>query len=346
MTDMTHLLLVLCVLFVLCAVGYAADVEVKEDDTGIKLATRTLEFVIRKKASKGLTTYAVSGVSATSFLDKKSGFRDPGFGLDIVDWVMESGSDEAYRDRLDPELVYQFNNSYHGRIPKRCIEGPQMCVRVPVVEPRVIRGKDFVAIATDHRYTKAAPGKKTGSLWQQRLVFPAGQRYFISADKVTSVNDSEGLFLRLDMPGHIRHKGGDTFSEVYLSYRDGMIPSSEFTKDFPPDEKYRYVRGTTPTPERFIRAYRLRDPQTGKPGPWLAGMTLQPDVVSDAWCHQRGYVCMIEEIGGRPIKSGETFGAAFIVGYFDSIDEMNAVYDRYAGHTGLEVDEKGWRLTR
>src|SRR5262245_61110616 len=185
MTAMPQLLLALGALVALCAVGYAADVDVKEDDTGIKVSTRELEFVIRKKASKGLTTYAVSGVSATSFLDKKTGFRDPGFGLDIVDWVMESGSDEAYRDQLEPELVYQFNNSYHGKIPKRCIEGPQMCVRVPVVEPRVIRGKDFVAIATDHRYTTAAPGKKAGSLWQQRLVFPAGQRYFISADKVT-----------------------------------------------------------------------------------------------------------------------------------------------------------------
>ena len=29
---------------------------------------------------------------------------------------------------------------------------------------------------------------------------------------------------------------------------------------------------------------------------------LQPKVVSEAWCHQRGYVCMIEEFGGRPVK--------------------------------------------
>src|SRR5262249_6636235 len=160
---------------------------------------------------------------------------------------------------------------------------------------------------------------------------------FISADKITTVNDSDGLFLRLDMPGHIRHKDGDTFSEVYLSYHEGTIPSSQFTKDFPPDENYRYLRGTTTLPTRFIRAYHLRHAKTGRPGPWLAGMTLLPEVVSEAWCHQRGYVCLIEEIGGRPIKAGETFGAAFVVGYFDSIDEMNAVYDRYAGHTGLEV---------
>ena len=98
--------------------------------------------------------------------------------------------------------------------------------------------------------------------------------------------------------------------------------------------------------KRFIRAYRLRDPKTGKSGPWLAGMTLDPSVVHEAWCHQRGYVCMIHEFGGRPVKAGGHFQAAFIVGYFDSIAEMEKVYDRYAGHTGLEVRKTGWKLTR
>jgi hypothetical protein len=69
-------------------------------------------------------------------------------------------------------------------------------------------------------------------------------------------------------------------------------------------------------------------------------------VVSEAWCHQRGYVCLIEEFGGRPVKAGETFSATFVVGYFDSLDEMNAVFDRHAGHTGLEVSAEGWKLVR
>ena len=97
-------------------------------------------------------------------------------------------------------------------------------------------------------------------------------------------------------------------------------------------------------PERFIRAYQLRDPETGRSGPWLAGMTLDPGVVYEAWCHQRGYVCMIEEFGGRPIKAGDSFSAAFIVGYFDSIDEMHAVYDRYRGATTLSLTAAGWKL--
>ena len=75
-------------------------------------------------------------------------------------------------------------------------------------------------------------------------------------------------------------------------------------------------------------------------------MTLKPSIVSEAWCHQRGYVCMIEEFGGRPVRAGESFSAAFIVGFFDSIDEMHRVYDRHRGHTGLEAGETGWRLVR
>ena len=166
------------------------------------------------------------------------------------------------------------------------------------------------------------------------------------------------MFLRIDMPGHIKHRRGDTFSEVYLSYiaetntpeasRDGRIPAEVFHEDFPPDAKLNYRRDRLEgkLPRRFIRAYRLRDPKTGEDGPWLAGMTLDPSMVHEAWCHQRGYVCMIEEFGGRPVKAGESFSAAFVVGYFDSIEEMHAVYDRHAGHTGLEVGEEGWMLVK
>jgi hypothetical protein len=121
---------------------------------------------------------------------------------DIVDWIMEPGSDEAYRDQLQGDLAYLFNNSYHGRTAKRSIEGPQICTKARELSPRVIQGKDFVAVTSSFKYTIAAPGKKTGSEWNQTLVFPAGQRYFVSIDKITSVA-SEAMFLRLDMPGHI-----------------------------------------------------------------------------------------------------------------------------------------------
>jgi hypothetical protein len=126
------------------------------------------------------------------------------------------------------------------------------------------------------------------------------------------------------------------------------VPASEFFTPFPPDLKYGYRRDTHRVPERFIRAYRLRNPQTGKNGPWLAGLTLDPDVVYEAWCSQRpgDIIVMILEMHGRAVKKGQSFSAAHIVGYFDSIDEMNALYDRHKGNRGLVADAAGWRLTR
>jgi hypothetical protein len=330
----------LALLFVSALSFAAADevAQVEEDAEQIVIRTPQLEAAIRKRGY-------VSGIAGGSFLDKKTGFRDVGFGLDIVDWIMEPGSDLAYREQLDPELIYQYDNLYHGRIPKRSIEGPQICTRARELSPQVMRGKDFVAVTMSYQYRTAAPGKKTGSIWTQTIVFPRGQRYFISSDRVTSVNDSPAMFQRIDMPGHIKHNGGDTFSEVYLSYA-GVIPARKFLKDFAPDERFIYRRGEGETPQRFIRAYRLRDPKTGNEGPWLAGMTLEPSIVYEAWCHQRGYVCMIQEYGGRPIKAGESFSAAFVVGYFDSLDEMHAAYDQYRGHVDLTVDENRWKLVK
>lgn len=317
---------------------HAGDFQVAELDEEIRIATPHLEAAVRKKGY-------VTGVYRQTFLDKRSGFRDAGFGLDIVDWIMEPGSDRAYRDRLDPELIYRYDNAVHGKRPKRSIEGPQICTKARTMDPEVIRGGDFVAVKQQFQYRTAAPGKKTGSVWTQLIVFPNDTRYFISMDRIDAVNSSDAMFLRIDMPGHIRHQQGDTFSQIYLSYH-GKIPASEFLQDFAPDEKFHYRRDRNKRPQRFIRAYRLRDAETGKSGPWLAGMTLDSSVVHEAWCHQRGYVCMIEEFGGRPVTAGESFSAAFVVGYFDSIDEMHAVYDRYKGHTGLEVTKNGWKLTK
>jgi hypothetical protein len=319
------------------ALPVEGGIEVVETDDEIRISTGSIEAAVRKRGY-------VSGVAAQSFVDRQSGFRDPGFGLDIVDWIMEPGSDEAYRNQLDKELVYQFNTPYHGKTPKRSIEGPQICTQARQLAPRVIQGDGFVAVTQEFKYRTAAPGRKTGSTWKQTLVFPQGRRYFLSCDEVHAVNSSEAMFLRIDMPGHIKHNNADTFSKIYLSYH-GVIPASEFTRDFAPDERFNYTRGKNKQPDRFIRACRLRDPKTGAAGPWLAGMTLDPSVVSEAWCHQRGYVCLIEEFGGRPAKAGEHFSAAFVVGYFDSIEEMHEVYDRHAGHTRLHATSQGWRLT-
>jgi hypothetical protein len=90
----------------------------------------------------------------------------------------------------------------------------------------------------------------------------------------------------------------------------------------------------------------VRDPRSGADGPWLAGLTLEPSVVYEAWCSQRlgDIIVMIQEIHGRPVKAGESFSAAHIVGWFDTVEQMHQVYDRHRGHTALSADASGWRL--
>jgi len=337
---------------------------VSEDDRAIKIETDKLEAVIPKKDPKQWMT----GIEKGSFLDKTTGFREVGDGLMVIDWLMEAGSDEAWSDQViapdgngvgrytwhtnpaDPARQAYALMAHGSSHRKRMVEGPQLCHRMKPVQPDVIRGADFITVKTTYQYEYAAPGRKAGSRWTQLIVFPRGQRFFVLMDKIDSVNDSDEMFLRNDTPGCVRHEQGDTFSEMYLSYLSGpqgvRIPSSEFFTPFPPDLKFGYRRDLNKTPQHFIRAYHLRDKTTGKDGPWLAGLTLEPSVVYEAWCSQRpgNIIVMIEEIHGKPVKAGESFSAAHIVGYFDTIEDMHKVYDRYKGHTALIADESGWRL--
>jgi hypothetical protein len=344
----------------------AAWVRVIEDDRAIKVETDKLEAVIPKNKPK----HWMTGIEKGSFLDKSTGFREVGDGLMVVDWLMEPGSDQAwdarifapdgngilryswYENETDPVRRSYTLLSHGSSHRKRMVEGPQLCHRMKPVQPEVIRGQDFVAVKTNYTFEYAAPGRTAGSRWTQLIVFPKGERFFVLMDRIDSVNDSDEILLRNDTPGCIRHEKGDTFSEVYLSYLSGpkgvRIPSSEFFTPFPPDLKFGYRRDTHRTPEHFIRAYHLRDKQTGKDGPWLAGMTLDPSVVYEAWCSQRpgGIIVMIEEIYGKPVKAGQSFSAAHIVGYFDTIEQMHMTYDRYKGHTGLSADAAGWHLLK
>src|SRR5439155_22889083 len=109
--------------------------------------------------------------------------------------------------------------------------------------------------------------------------FQPGLRYVLSGERITSVNALDNVCYRIDMPGHIRHKDGDRFAQVYLSYR-GKIPASAFAKDFGPDEKFLYQRREGEVPRRMIRAYHVK--VNGKPGPCLAGIMLDPTAVSEA----------------------------------------------------------------
>jgi len=346
--------------------GDAPWARVTESDTAIKIETDKLEAAIPKKNPK----HWMTGIEKGSFLDKKTGFREVGDGLMVIDWLMEAGSDEAWHDQViapdghgvgrytwytnetNPVKRHYALMAHGSSHRKRVVEGPQLCHRMKPVQPEVIRGKDFVAVKTTYPYEYAAPGRKAGSRWTQLIVFPKGERFFVLMDRIDSVNDSAEMFLRNDTPGCVRHKKGDTFSEIYLSYLSGpkgvRIPSSEFFTPFPPDLKFGYRRDTHRTPQHFIRAYHLRDAKTGKVGPWLAGLTLEPSVVYEAWCSQRpgNIIVMILEMHGKPVKAGDSFSAAHIVGYFETIEDMHKVYDRYKGHTALSVDESGWRLAR
>ena len=145
---------ILTVVLILTAADWLpAQIEVKEDANRIEISTPQLNAAVNKKGY-------VTGIASGSFFDKKTGFYDPGFGLDIVDWIMEAGSDEAYRDQLDGELVYKFGNLVHGKTAKRSIEGPQICTRAKELDPKVIKGGDFVVIKQQFQYRTAAPGKK------------------------------------------------------------------------------------------------------------------------------------------------------------------------------------------
>jgi hypothetical protein len=278
----------------------------------------------------------VSGIAAGSFVDKKTGAHELGFGLSIVDFLLEP----APAGELVPKGQYEFGNLVHGTIPKRYVEGPQICTQAKRLPAIVSVGEGFAAVRLSYRWNVAyPPHEKAGSVWEQTLIFPQGERFFLSSDRVTTVSESPELFFRVDMPGHIKHGGKLGFDHVYLSYNDPpILPSTEFRMDFPPDEKHLYRRGVTKRPERFIRAYQIDLGPGREPGPWLAGMTLNPDDVYHAWCHERGYVCMIEELGGRPTKPGDTYGACYLVGSFDDIEEMNRAYDRYRGYSGLALD--------
>jgi hypothetical protein len=284
------------------------------------------------------TSGYVSGVVGGSFEDKKTGAKDLGFGLDVVDFLLEP----APEGEPVPEGQYDFGNLVHGDIPKRYVEGPQICTQVRRLAPQVFVGDEFVAVRLRHAWTDAyAPHERAGSIWEQTLIFPEGERFFLAADRVTTVSASPNLFLRIDLPGHLKHANGSEFAQMYLSYEEpATIPSSEFVGDFPPDARFLYQRGAGAMPARMIRAY-----QHAK-GPWLAGMTLNPGDVSEAWCHQRGYVCMIQEIGGRATRPGDTFGAAYVIGWFDTIEEMHAVYDRYRGVSGWMLEGRPGRPAR
>lgn len=301
-------------------------IRVEHGDGFVRIETDKLEARINARGY-------VSGIAAGSLLDKQTGARDLGSGLHIMDFLLAPGwRDDGYE--RSPKL--------HGNLAKHYVEGPQLCTQAKELKPEVISGDGFVAVRLRFTFSKPGQGYQAGSTWEQILVFRSGVRYVLSAEQIKCVNNVENLSYRIDMPGHIKHHGDDSFSQVYLSYLERPIPASEFRADFAPDAKYLYRRQDGQVPRRMIRAYQTK--LAGNPGPWLAGITLDPAAVSEAWCHERGYVSFIEELHGRPVKAGETIGAAFAIGWFDDIPAMERVADQYRGSRSIAMEGGSFRL--
>ncbi|MFA0749598.1 MAG: hypothetical protein SLRJCFUN_000001, partial [Candidatus Fervidibacter sp.] len=135
----------------------------------------------------------VSGVMGGSFVDKRTGSRDLGFGLAVVDFLLEPGADD---ETTPPDLRYRWGDKIHGNIPKRYVELPQICTQAKKLPVQIVEGKKFVAIRQWFTWTIACPPYRAGSRWEQWLVFPDGVRWFLAYDKVTSANTVNCLLLR------------------------------------------------------------------------------------------------------------------------------------------------------
>jgi hypothetical protein len=250
-----------------------------------------------------------------------------------MDFLLAPGwRDDGYT--RDPKL--------HGNLPKHYVEGPQICTKAKELKPQITRGKGFVAVTFRFTFTEPGRGYQAGSTWEQTVVFQPHLRYYLSSERLTSVNAVKDLFYRIDMPGHVKHKAGDSFEQVYLSYRDKPIPAAEFKDDFAPDARFLYQREDDVIPARMIRAYQVK--LDNRPGPWLAGMTLDPGAASEAWCHQRGYICFIQELHRRDVKAGQSFGSAYVVGWFDDVKEMERVYDTHKGKSRIVLAKDSFKL--
>ena len=137
-----------------------APIRVTATDAYVQIDTDVLQARINTKGY-------VSGVAAGSLLDRKTGARDLGFGLHIMDFLMAPG----WRDD-----GYSRDAKLHGNLPKHYVEGPQICTQAKQLKPEILRGDGFVAVRLRFRFTQAAGGLKAGSLWEQTLLFQPGLR--------------------------------------------------------------------------------------------------------------------------------------------------------------------------
>src|ERR1044071_9067060 len=103
----------------------AAEITVKRADDHLQIETDALSVRINTKGY-------VSGTAAGGLVDKKTGARDLGFGLHIMDFLLAPGQrDDGYMD-----------SKFHGKIAKHYVEGPQICTQAKELVPEIVEGKD------------------------------------------------------------------------------------------------------------------------------------------------------------------------------------------------------------
>ena len=100
---MNAALLALACLFPAQAPDAANRIQVQETEEYIQIDTSALQAKIRKKGY-------VSGIAAGSFLDKKTGSRDLGFGLHIMDFFLPLAGEMT---------IMAVTRSCTGRVSKR-----------------------------------------------------------------------------------------------------------------------------------------------------------------------------------------------------------------------------------
>src|SRR5215831_3012259 len=116
--------------------------QLRQTDEFVEIETDALQARIRKRGY-------VSGIAQGSLLDKKTGAKDLGFGLHIMDFLLAPG----WRDD-----GYSRDAKLHGNLAKHYIEGPQICTQAKKLDPEVIEGPDFVAVRLRFRFREAAQG--------------------------------------------------------------------------------------------------------------------------------------------------------------------------------------------
>ena len=65
-------------------------------------------------------------------------------------------------------------------------------------------------------------------------------------------------------------------------------------------------------------------------------------IIGTAGCF--GYVSFIQELHRRRVRAGESFGAAYAVGWFDDVAAMEALCDRHRGRRAIVIADGKFRL--